>query len=306
MTQLPIGLIALIVVSFLIYFGLAHRVLDRMRLSDKAALGVIVALIVGSFITIPLPLGEIRGSINVGGALVPIALAVYLLYKAGTRKEWVRALFATAVTGIVVYYIGSWVMTGLPEPAGRFGVIDSLYLYPIAAGLTGYIVGRSRRSAFIAATLGVVLVDVFHYISLLQAGAVGGVVALGGAGAFDVTVLAGIVAVLIAEIVGEFRERLQGGPATEGRPKELLAGLRKPEVNRHDEKAGAKEVPKEDNPNRIKAPVLTMEASKEINRMPFDEDSPKDKKDFGFEISDFTAEPTANVTKDITEQRRGE
>lgn len=249
MTQFPFGLIALIIVSFLIYFGLAQRVLDRMRLSDKAALAIIVAMIIGSFITIPLPIAGIRASINVGGGLIPIALAVYLLAKAGTTKEWVRALVATAITGLVVYYLGSWLMSGLPEPGGRFAVIDSIYLFPLAAGITGYLAGRSRRSAFVAATLGVVLVDVFHFIWLVRSGAVGGTVAIGGAGAFDVTVLSGIVAVLLADIFGELRERLQGGPESEGRPKELLAGLRKPEVNRSD---------KETEERRNESP-LTME-----------------------------------------------
>ncbi len=239
MTQFPFGLIALIVVSFLIYFGLAQRVLDRMRLSDKAALGIIAAMIIGSFITVPLPFDGIRASINVGGGLIPIALAVYLLSKAGTTKEWVRALVAAALTGVVVYYLGSLVMTGLPEPGGRFAFVDSIYLFPLAAGLTGYLAGRSRRSAFIAATLGVVLVDIFHFIWLLRSGAAGGTVSIGGAGAFDVTVLAGIVAVLLADIFGELRERLQGGPTSEGRPEALLAGLRKPEINKQEKNAGA-------------------------------------------------------------------
>jgi len=213
-----------------------------MRLSDRAALGIIAALIVGSFITIPLPIGNIRSSINVGGGLIPILLAIYLLVKAGTTKEKVRALIATVVTALVVYYLAAIVMRGLSEPAGNFAVLDSLYLYPLVAGATGYIAGRSRRSAFVAATLGVVLVDIFHFVWLVRNGAVGGAVSIGGAGAFDVTVLAGIVAVLLADIFGELRERLQGGPATEGRPEELLAGLRKPEINRHDEEAGAEEV----------------------------------------------------------------
>ncbi|MDF2875733.1 MAG: hypothetical protein K0R22_2416, partial [Sporomusa sp.] len=39
-----------------------------------------------------------------------------------------------------------------------------------------------------------------------------GTTAIGGAGAFDVTIIAGIVAVMIAELVGETREKLQGGP----------------------------------------------------------------------------------------------
>ena len=58
MTRLPIGMIVLIVVSALIYFGLAQRVLDRMKLSDKGALIVVAALIVGSFITIPITGGR--------------------------------------------------------------------------------------------------------------------------------------------------------------------------------------------------------------------------------------------------------
>ena len=53
MVNFPAGIIALLVVSILIYFGVAHRVLDRMRLSDKAALAIIAAIIVGSFIDIP-------------------------------------------------------------------------------------------------------------------------------------------------------------------------------------------------------------------------------------------------------------
>lgn len=279
MTQFPFGLIALIVVSFLIYFGLAQRVLDRMRLSDKAALGIIVAMIIGSFITIPLPFSDIRASINVGGGLIPIALAVYLLSKAGTTKEWVRALVAAAVTGVVVYYLGSLVMTGLPEPAGRFAFVDSIYLFPLAAGLTGYLAGRSRRSAFIAATLGVILVDIFHFIWLLRSGAAGGTVSIGGAGAFDVTVLAGIVAVLLADVFGELRERLQGGPETEGRPKSLLAGLRKPEINQHDENVGTAH-------NKSAAAMETGDIEAD-NRMPFlegKEEPPK--KDVGFNSAD--------------------
>ncbi|MBO8137222.1 MAG: DUF1614 domain-containing protein [Desulfotomaculum sp.] len=294
MTQFPFGLIALIIVSFLIYFGLAQRVLDRMRLSDKAALGIIAAMIIGSFITIPLPLGNIRASINVGGGIIPIGLAGYLLAKAGTRKEYVRAIVATVVTGVVVYYTGTLLMSGLPEPAGRFGVIDSLYLYPLAAGITGYLAGRSRRSAFIAATLGVVLVDIFHFIWLVQNGAIGGTVAIGGAGAFDVTVLSGIVAVLLAEIFGELRERLQGGPQTEGRPDELLAGLRKPEVNRHDEQAGAQ-------PHTANA--LETGDIEVSDTMPFTGEE-NNKHEQGVNFTNLTDVPS--VTDDITEKRRGE
>lgn len=222
MPRFPIGIIALIIVSILIYFGLAQRLLDRLRISDKTALGVIVAMVAGSFINIPLSYGRVSAAINVGGGIIPIGLAIYVLSRAGTTKEWVRALIATAVTGGVIYFVGTYIMTG--DPGARFQVLDPLYVYPIVGGLVAYITGRSRRAAFVAATLGVLLLDVINYIYLVTTRTPGRV-HVGGAGAFDSIVLAGLLAVLLAEVIGETRERLQGGPASEGRPKELLNNL---------------------------------------------------------------------------------
>ncbi len=229
MTQLPIGIIILIVVSILIYFGMAHRVLDRMRISDRAALGIIAIMAVGSFIDIPLSTGRYDVSVNVGGALVPLGVAGYLLSRAGTPKEWGRALISALITGAVIFGVGNLMSRGDVEPGGRFlGYLDALWVYPIIGGLVAYIAGRSRRSAFIAATLGLVLVDLAYLVQLFYIGAPVGTVAIGGAGVFDGIVLAGIVAVLLAELIGETRERLQGGPATRGRSDELVEALRKP------------------------------------------------------------------------------
>ncbi|MFZ5981216.1 MAG: DUF1614 domain-containing protein [Candidatus Zixiibacteriota bacterium] len=218
---------ALIILSVLVYLGLGHRVLDRMRLTDRAALIVIAALILGSFIDIPL--GS-RVSINVGGALVPVGLAVYLLTGAGTRREVTRALWGAAVTGALLYATGTYLMRGIQEPAGRYAYIEPLYLYPIVAGVVGYLAGRSRRGAFVAATLGVLLGDIFHYLRVAALHAPQRV-DIGGGGIFDVTVIAGIFAVLIAEIIGEVRERAQGGPSEEGHPESLLVNLRSPETS---------------------------------------------------------------------------
>lgn len=220
MNRLPLGLILLAVVSILIYFGLAQRLLDRMRLTDKAALGVVAALIVGSFIDIPI-MRDV--SVNVGGALVPIGLSVYLLIKAGTTKEWVRALLGAAATTAIIYFLGSYLMTGEPSERGFF--LDPLYIYPLVGGAVAYLLGRSRRAAFIAGTLGVLGLDIVHWI-WLAATRTPGTVSIGGAGAFDSIVVAGLVAVLLAEIIGESRERLQGGPKSEGHDPALLKNLR--------------------------------------------------------------------------------
>lgn len=222
MSRYPIGMLALLVISILIYFGIGHRVLDRLRLSDKGALAVIAAIIVGSFVDIPI---SARLTINLGG-VIPIILAFYVLAGAGTRFEWIRAIAAAAVTAVVLYLAGR-VMGADPEDM----FIDPLYIYPIVAGIVGYIAGRSRRGAFFAAVMGVFALDVGHYIWLARTGNPG-IVHLGGAGAFDALVLSGILAVLLAEGVGETLERLQGGPRIEGRPEELVRNLQEPEPAR--------------------------------------------------------------------------
>ncbi len=218
MLNFPVGLISLVIVSILIYFGIAHRVLDKMRLSDKAALAVIAAIIVGSFIDVPL--GS-RVTVNIGGSIA-IILAIYVWLGAGTAWEKVRSLIAAIVTGLALYlaarYLGA-------EPEDIF--IDTIYIYPLIAGIVGYLAGRSRRGAFFAAVMGVLSLDIAQYIYLIRTG-LRGTVHVGGAGAFDSLILAGILAVLLAELIGESLERMQGGPKTEGRPPELIENLREP------------------------------------------------------------------------------
>ncbi len=222
MANFPLGLIALIVVSILIYFGAAHRVLDRMRMSDRAALAVIVAIIAGSFVDIPI---SSRITVNLGG-LVAVGMAVYILAGAGTVYEKVRAVAAAVVTALALFiaarYLGA-------EPETMF--IDPIYIYPLVAGIVGYLAGRSRRGAFFAAVMAVLSLDIAQYFYLVNSG-VRGIVHIGGAGAFDSLILAGILAVLLAELVGETLERLQGGPKTEGKSQELIKNLREPEPSR--------------------------------------------------------------------------
>jgi len=222
MLPVPIGMIILVILSVVIYFGLAQRVLDRMKLTDKGALAVIAAIIVGSFIDLPLASGRISTSINFGGALVPLGFAIYLLVMAGSTKEWVRALIGTAVTAALLVAVMGFLSE---EPENMF--IDPLWVFPIVAGTVAYLLGRSRRGAFISATMGVIFADLI-YLGWLITTNTPGRVDIGGAGALDSVVISGILAVMLAEFIGEFRERLQGAPAQAGRPRKLLEGLQNP------------------------------------------------------------------------------
>ena len=206
MMNMPLGMILLLVVSVLVYFGLAQRVLDRMRMTDKQALLFIGAIVVGSFIDIPIMRAPTEVSINVGGALLPALLSVYLIVKADETAVRVRAVLAAILVAGAVS-LGS---RYLPyEPENMF--LDPKLIYGIAAGLIAYIAGRSRRSAFVGGVLGIILSDIIHMVTLTGLG-IPGTTAIGGAGAFDVTIIAGLVAVMIAELVGETREKMQGGP----------------------------------------------------------------------------------------------
>ncbi|HHX77115.1 MAG TPA: DUF1614 domain-containing protein [Firmicutes bacterium] len=214
---MPLGMIILFVLAVLIFLGLGQRVLDRLRLSDRAAIIFLVAMLVGGFLP-DIPLTE-NVSINIGGGVIPLILAGYLLVKAGTGKEKTRAVLASLVTGATVYLAAKI----LPTEPTYYLLLDPLYVFAGLAGIAGYLAGRSRRSAFIAGISGIILADLFTRIELLFTGG-RGQLAIGGAGLFDGVVISGFIALGLAEIVGEIRERAQGGPSTD-RPFELLKGL---------------------------------------------------------------------------------
>ena len=150
---MSVGLILLIVAGLLVLLGVGQRVLDKLRLTDKQALLFIALIIAGGFLP-EIPLGG-GYFINVGGALIPLGLCAYLLVRCQSWQERLRALIASLVTAVAVYAIARF---SPDEPEAIW--IDPNYLYGLAAGVIGYIFGRSRRGAFIAGVLGVILMDV--------------------------------------------------------------------------------------------------------------------------------------------------
>jgi uncharacterized membrane protein len=216
-----IGVVLLIVVSVLIFLGAAQRVLDRLYLSDRGGLLVVAAMVAGSFLDVPLGGGN---SVNVGGALIPVVLAIYVLARAGSGKEWVRSLIGIVITTGILYGVSKMYRFDTKQ-----GLIEPQYLWAIIAGIVAYIAGRSRRLSFIVATLGVVAMDVVRMFEL-RANRLQVPTRIGGAGIFDTIIIAGLLAVLLAEFIGEGREALQGGPARRGRPDQLQESLDHPEI----------------------------------------------------------------------------
>ncbi len=197
---MSIGMVALVIVTVLTLFGVSSRVFDGMYLSDKGALMFIAAMFVLGLVP-EVPLGD-HIKINLGGSVVPVALCVYLFVRAGTAKERWRTVAAVVITTAVVYALGVW-MPNEPEQI----VLDPNYAYAIAAAVVAYALGRSRRGAFIAAVMGVLLADVVNAVVLAAQG-IAYDLNLGGGGYFDVVVLSGIGAVVLAELFGELMERI--------------------------------------------------------------------------------------------------
>lgn len=195
-----LGMILLLAAGVLVVFGIGQRVLDRMGLSDKAALLLIAAMFVGGIIP-DIAITE-QISFNIGGALIPLGLCVWLFFHADTARERWRTLAAVVLTAAAVYFLRMWMPD---EPEAIF--IDPNYICGIVAAIVAYAIGRSRRGAFVAAVMGTLLADVANAVVLAARGTAYQL-RLGGAGLFDVTVLSGLLAVALSEIVGEIFEAI--------------------------------------------------------------------------------------------------
>lgn len=196
---MSVGMIVLAVMSVLVLLGVGQRVLDKMQLTDRAALMLMALIFVGGLAP-DIVLGRV--SLNVGGALVPLGVCVYLLIRADTKKEVGRALLGSVLTAGAVYLLSA-VMPDEPEDI----VIDPNYVYGLVGGAVAYVLGRSRRGAFICGVLGVILADIA--VALVNWGnGISQMLYLGSAGAMDVVVISGFLAVLLSELVGEIMERM--------------------------------------------------------------------------------------------------
>ena len=202
-----IGILSLMVVTALIYLGFLHRVLDRMRLTKLQALIILFAMLAAGFLpNIPIYAGL---SMNIGGALIPIGISVYLVVTADEVEEKRRALITAGVVAVIVYLTEKI----LPmEPTSGAFLLDPLFVPAVVAAITAYLLGRSRRSAFIGGILGVILTDVFAWVENLIVYRLHVPIVLGSTGIYGAAVIGGMGAVLLTELVGEILERLQGGP----------------------------------------------------------------------------------------------
>lgn len=231
---------ALLAITALLVIILGHRALDRTGLTDKQALFVIGLIWAGSYFDLPIG----RVSVNIGGFIIPAILVVFLLVKASSNTERVRGVLAIVISALVVFGISYFFDFGPENPSFTF--IDPMYLFGALAGVIAYLLGRSRRAAFIGGLGSMLLLGAASLV--YQQVTEGGPANLGTAGFFTGALIAGLVAIILAEVIGETREMMQGGPE---KGDNYPTGLKKGNAPREVEQAT--------HAFRVNEPFLVME-----------------------------------------------
>jgi uncharacterized membrane protein len=129
-------------------------------------------------------------AVNVGGALIPTLLSLYLLVK---NRLFFGVLPAVALVTLVVH--------ALAHPVRGLGIAVPLFVPPLIASAAGLLFARRAAPAlaYISGTLGTLIgADLMNLDKVRGLGAP--MVSIGGAGTFDGIFLTGIVAVLLASI----------------------------------------------------------------------------------------------------------
>ncbi len=126
-------------------------------------------------------------AVNVGGAVLPGLLSLYLLFKV----PGVQALLALAVTTTTAYL--------LSRPVKGIGVVMPAFVPPVIAAITAVIISRDHapQLAYLSGVLGTLIgADILRLSQIRRTGAP--FLSIGGAGVFDGIYLVGIVSVLLA------------------------------------------------------------------------------------------------------------
>lgn len=208
-------LVAFIALVALVEMNVLSYAYEKMGVGRRYILAILLFSLVGSTINIPIaefpakdvvvnrvvtyygmrynvPSVEHRDrsilAVNLGGAVIPVALSIYLLIQ---NQLFVRGFVGIAIVAAMTHLIAS--------PVPGLGIAMPILLPPIIAATVAMLLDHKRAAplAYIAGSVGTLLgADVFNLHLLQDLGAP--VASIGGAGISDGVFLTGIIAVLLA------------------------------------------------------------------------------------------------------------
>jgi len=212
-------LLALFLVFFLvlglIQIGVIEYAYERIGIAQEHVFTLLLLSLLGSYVNIPiaeLPAEHIVSgrevtfygmryviplvqdlprtivAVNLGGAIIPTLLSVYLVFKKGI---YIEAAVGVAMVAVAVHV--------LAHPIEGVGIAVPTFIPPLVAAGVGLLLSRACAPcvAYVAGSLGTLIgADLMNLRKIQGLGAP--IASIGGAGTFDGIFLTGILAVLMA------------------------------------------------------------------------------------------------------------
>jgi len=135
-------------------------------------------------------------AVNLGGAVIPVILSIYL---AARNKLYLRSVLAVGIVTAAVHIMA--------YPVPGVGIAEPMFIPPLVTAVVALVVSREHAAplAYIAGSLGTLIgADLLNLDRIQGLGAP--VASIGGAGKFDGIFLTGIIAVLLASLMSRKRE----------------------------------------------------------------------------------------------------
>ncbi len=210
---------ALVLLLILVQIRVLRYAYMQLGVSSGTAFFLLFASLLGSYVNIPIAaLGEevmvterevtffgmhyivpalvgppeVILAVNVGGAVIPTLLSIYLLSK---NRLWGRGLIAIFCVAAICH--------AFAQPIRGVGIGLPIFVAPLAAAFVAAVVSWRNAAplAYAGGCLGVLIgADLLNLDRLRGLGAP--VLSIGGAGTFDGIFVTGVVAVLLAGVAG--------------------------------------------------------------------------------------------------------
>ncbi len=199
----------------LVQIGIITYAYEKLGIEGQYVLMILILSIIGSYINIPITeidseapgksrqivvygiryiipdfrrMNKTIIAVNVGGALIPVLLSLYLIMKNGI---FIQSLAGICLISLIVYY--------LSKPVPGLGIAVPVLIPPIAAAIVSFIIPSPSAPAlaYVSGTIGTLIGgDVMKLGKIKKLGTP--VASIGGAGTFDGIFIIGILAVLLA------------------------------------------------------------------------------------------------------------
>ena len=202
-------------VVFLIQIGLLGYAYEKIGIRREHVFAILLFSLLGSYINIPvaeMPEKEVLSgqeviffgvrhvipvveawprtviAVNVGGAILPTLLSLYLLVK---NRLYGPGLLGVAIVALAVHWMA--------YPVRGVGIAVPIFIPPLIAALVALLLSRPSAPAlaYIAGSLGALIGGDLTNLNKIQ-GLGAPVASIGGAGTFDGIFVTGILAVLLA------------------------------------------------------------------------------------------------------------